>query len=152
MPEDEEELLLLGHDTWGKGISKETFVAQAIRERDHQRGVRFLLEEGNGDKVSKLSVIRFFRGCVGLCSIATRPDKRRLGYGTVLVRAVMELLRFEDPETRFLLFSEVDPDMYERQGFRVLPEPLQRFRPSLAMATGEAALTEVEAACLQEYF
>lgn len=152
MPEDEPELLLFGHDTWGRELSAEAFVAQATQGRNYMRGIRYLLEEPDGEQVSKLSVIRFFQGCVGLCSIATRPDKRGMGYGTVLVRAVMELFRLEDPEVRFLLFSEVDPVLYERQGFRVLPESLQRFRPSVAMATGEAPLTKREAACFDEYF
>jgi GNAT superfamily N-acetyltransferase len=151
-PEDERELLLFGHDTWGRELSAEAFVTQAMRERNHMRGIRYLLEAPNGERMSKLSVIRFFRGCAGFCSIATRPDKRGLGYGTVLVRAVMELLRLEEPEMRFLLFSEVDPVVYERQGFRALPESEQRFRPSVAMVTGKAPLTEREAACLKEYF
>jgi ribosomal protein S18 acetylase RimI-like enzyme len=89
---------------------------------------------------------------VGLYSIATRPEARGKGYGSVLVRAVMELLRLEEPETRFLLFSEVAPDMYERLGFRVLPDEFQHFRPSVAMATGDTELSEFEVACLREYF
>lgn len=152
MAQDEEELLLFGYDTWGKGLSREGFLANSRASRNHQRGVRYVLQDLNGRALSKVGVLRFARQAVGLYSIATRPDMRRRGHASLLVRAVMELLRLEEPETRFLLFSEVDPAMYERQGFQVLPESLQRFRPSLAMATGEAALSESEASFLQEYF
>ena len=152
MPQEEEELLLFGHDTWGRGLSQAEFVESAVVEHNHRRGTRYLLQDIHGCPVSKLGVLRFSRAVVGLYSIATRPDVRSRGHSSLLIRAVMELLRLEEPEMRFLLFSEVDPGMYERQGFRVLPESLQRFRPSLAMATGDTALTESEASFLQEYF
>ena len=152
MPQDERELLLFGHETWGNGLSAETFVRDAMASPNHQRGVRHLLEDLQHQLVSKVGVLRFARGVVGLYSIATRPEARGKGYGSVLVRAVMELLRLEEPETRFLLFSEVAPDMYERLGFRVLPDEFQHFRPSVAMATGDTELSEFEVACLREYF
>lgn len=151
-PQDEEELLLFGHDTWGKDHSQSEFLEDAVVGRNHRRGTRYLLQDVDGYPVSKLGVLRFSPTVAGLYSIATRPDMRRRGHGSLLVRAVMELLRVEESEMRFLLFSELDPGMYERQGFRVLPESLQRFRPSLAMATGDTALTEIEVSFLQEYF
>jgi GNAT superfamily N-acetyltransferase len=152
MPQDEEGLLLFGYDTWGEGRAAETFLEEAVAAPNHRRGTRFLLEDLDHQSVAKVGVLRFARGVVGLYSIATRPEMRGKGYGSVLVRAVMELLRLEEPETRFLLFSEVAPDMYERLGFRVLREEFQRFRPSVAMATGDTELTEFEAPYLDQYF
>lgn len=152
MPQDEEELLLFGYDSWGESRSQSEFLESALVERNHRRGTRYLLQDLDGGLLSKLGVLRFAPRVVGFYSIATRPDIRGRGHGSRLVRAVMELLRLEEPEMRFLLFSEVDPGMYERLGFRVLPESLQRFRPSLAMATGETALAESEASFLHEYF
>jgi hypothetical protein len=64
----------------------------------------------------------------------------------------MELHRFAQLDTRFLLFSEVKPAIYERHGFRVLPAEHQRFPKSLAMATGDAPLSATEAEFLKAYF
>jgi len=64
----------------------------------------------------------------------------------------MELHRFAQPDTRFLLFSEVKPAIYERHGFRVLPAEHQRFPKSLAMATGDTPLSGTEAEFLKAYF
>jgi len=70
----------------------------------------------------------------------------------LLLRAVMELHRFAQLDTRFLLFSEVKPAIYERHGFRVLPTEHQSFPKSLAMATGDMPLTATEAEFLKAYF
>ena len=89
---------------------------------------------------------------MGLASVATDPVQRGKGYSALLVRAVMELLRFSHGDVRFLLFSEVPPSVYERHGFRVLPPKHQRFLPSVAMATGDDTLSEEEAEPLKTYF
>jgi hypothetical protein len=78
--------------------------------------------------------------------------QRGKGYASLLLRAVMELHRFAQLDTRFLLFSEVKPTIYERHGFHVLPSEHQRFQKSQAMATGDTPLSATEAEFLKAYF
>jgi predicted GNAT family acetyltransferase len=110
------------------------------------------MEDASGQPVSALNVLRFRESLIGLASVATSPDQRGKGYASLLLRAVMELHRFAQLDTRFLLFSEVKPSIYERHGFRVLPAEYQRFTKSLAMATGDSPLTAPEAEFLKAYF
>ena len=70
----------------------------------------------------------------------------------LLLRAVMELHRFAQPDLRFLLFSEIKPAIYERLGFCVLPPEHQHFLPTPAMATGDTPLSATEGEFLKAYF
>jgi predicted acetyltransferase len=99
-----------------------------------------------------LNVLRFRESLIGLASVATSPEQRGKGYASLLLRAVMELHRFAQPDIRFVLFSEIKPAIYERLGFHVLPAEYQRFPKSVAMATGDAPLSATEAEFLKAYF
>ena len=110
------------------------------------------METLEGVPVAGLNTLRFRRGLMGLASVATDPAHRGKGHSALLVRAALELSRFLYGDTRFLLFSEVPPSVYERHGFRVLPTEHQRFLPSVAMATGEWPLSAEEAEPLRTYF
>ena len=156
-PEDEPAVLLFGHDAWGDGRSPADFIADyQTRNLNHLRGTRYLLETLGGDPLCNLNTLRFARGVIGIASIATDPAHRRKGYASQLLRAVMELHRFqyegEPGELRFLLFSEVPPRVYEPCGFRSLPKEHQHWAPSVAMATGALPLRPAEADALKTYF
>jgi predicted GNAT family acetyltransferase len=151
-PEDLRTVLAFGYDAWKHGKTFDQYCADKDSDPNHVRGTRYLLEDVSGQPVSALNVLRFRESLIGLASVATSPEQRGKGYASLLVRAVMELHRFAQPDTRFLLFSEVKPTIYERHGFRVLPVEHQRFSKSLAMATGEAPLSATEAEFLKAYF
>jgi GNAT superfamily N-acetyltransferase len=151
-PEDEAELAAFGYDTWGKGATLDAFLAADRLDPDTRRGERWYMRDVASEKVSVLNVLRLARGVVGIASVATSPRRRGKGFASLLVRAVIELLRIEDPNTRFLLFAEGRPEMYERLGFRLLPEGDQHFKPALAMATGDAPLTALERDIVRVYF
>ena len=152
MPEDEEHCLAFGYDAWGAGLSVAEFVTSYETNKNHLRGTRYLMELPGGEPVANLNTIRFARGLVGLASLSVNPAYRGQGYGSTVVRAVMELLRSEDPSIRFMLFSEVKPTMYERLGFRRLPDAAQPHLPSVAMITGDAPVTDREESFFREYF
>ena len=151
-PEDEEELATFGYDTWGQGKPVATFVAEDLQSPDTLRGERWFFQVPSGEKVSVLNLLHFSRGVLGLASIATSPNHRSKGFAPLLIRAVMELVRIEDPATRFLLFAEARPEMYERLGFRALPDSDQHFRPVIAMMTGENPPTPFEREIVKVYF
>ena len=151
-PEEMRTVLAFGYDAWNNGNSVDDFCASYERDRNHLRGTRYLLEDASGQPVSALNVLRFRESLIGLASVATSPEQRGKGYASRLLRAVMELHRFAQLDTRFLLFSEVKPTIYERHGFRVQPAEHQRFPKSVAMATGDTPLSPIEAAFLKAYF
>jgi GNAT superfamily N-acetyltransferase len=151
-PEDMRTVLAFGFDAWKQEKTFEEYCAAKDRDVNHLRGTRYLLEDASGQPVAALNVLRFRESLFGLASIATSPEQRGKGYASRLLRAVMELHRFAQFDTRFLLFSEVKPTIYERHGFRVLPAEHQRFSKSLAMATGDGPLTATEAEFLKVYF
>jgi GNAT superfamily N-acetyltransferase len=151
-PEDLRTVLAFGYDAWKHDKTFDQYCADKDSDPNHLRGTRYLLEDLSGQPVSALNVLRFRASLIGLASVATSPDQRSKGYASLLLRAVMELHRFALLDTRFLLFSEVRPSIYERHGFRVLPSEYQRFPKSRAMATGDTPLSENEAEFLKAYF
>lgn len=151
-PEDEAMVLAFGHDAWGEGRSIKDFVDEYATDKNHLRGTRYLFEPPNGAPVANVNTLRFSPSLVGIASLSVNPNHRRQGYASALVRAVMELFRMENPKVRFILFSEVDPQMYERVGFKRLPNQHQHHLPSIAMASGDSPLSEHEAKCLLDYF
>ena len=150
--EDDAMILPFGHDAWGNGKSVAEFVAEYERDKNHIRGTRYLFEDATGEVLANLNTIRFARGLVGIASLSVHPAHRRKGYGALLVRGVMEVFRQEDAEVRFLLFSEVDPKMYEKLGFIKVPEEGQLHLPSVAMISGCGPITERELSFFREYF
>jgi GNAT superfamily N-acetyltransferase len=151
-PEDLRTVLAFGYDAWKHDKTFDQYCADKDSDPNHVRGTRYLLEDLSGQPVSALNVLRFRASLIGLASVATSPEHRGKGYGSLLLRAVMELHRFAQPDLRFVLFSEIKPAIYERHGFRVLPSEHQRFPNSRAMATGDMPLSENEAEFLKAYF
>jgi ribosomal protein S18 acetylase RimI-like enzyme len=154
MPEDEATVLPFGHDAWGAGKSLAEFVAGYATSRNHLRGTRYLLESLDGRALAGLNTLRFRRGIVGIASVATNPTERRRGHATRLLSGVLALLREQDAATRFLLFSEVDPAIYERVGFTRMADAHQHHLPSIAMATNlaERPLGADDARYVETYF
>jgi GNAT superfamily N-acetyltransferase len=155
--EDEPTVLMFGYDAWGKGRAHPDFIDEyQTRNKNHLRGTRFLLETLDGVPLCNLNTLRFARGVIGIASVATAPEHRRKGHARRLLGAVLELFRFqnedENGDLRFLLFSEVPPEIYEPCGFRVLPKQYQHWEPSVAMATGTLPLAPRESEILKTYF
>jgi GNAT superfamily N-acetyltransferase len=151
-PEDVASCLACGFDTWGEGRAFDAYVAWYVDTKNHIRGTRYLFEIKSAEVVATLNTIRFARGLVGIASVAVAPSVRGKGYGSLIVRGVMELLRCEDQGVRFMLFSEVNPNLYERLGFRRLAGEFQFHLPSIAMITGDEPLTEREIGFFRDYF
>jgi GNAT superfamily N-acetyltransferase len=151
-PEDAARCLACGYDTWGEGVPFDQYVADYIESKNHLRGTRYLLEDIDGGVVATLNTLRFAQGLIGIAAVAVDPAKRGQGYGSLLVRGVMELFRCEDSRVRFALFSEIDPAMYERLGFKRAPDEFQFHLPSVAMISGEALCAPGDGEIFREYF
>lgn len=154
-PHEERTVLAFGFDAWGGQLSIDDFFASYARSPDHLRGQRYVLESLEGELYANLNVLRFGERAIGIASVATDPRHRGRGYARVLVRSVLELYRAhagDDEAPRFFLYSEVAPAIYEACGFRVLGAEHQHFAPSVAMATGDEALSASEAELMKRYF
>lgn len=151
-PEDAARCLKCGYDTWGEGVPFDSYVARYIESRNHLRGMRYLVEGVDGTVVATLNTLRLAQGLVGIAAVAVDPSKRGQGFGTLIVRGVMELFRSEDSQVRFALFSEIDPAMYERLGFKRVPDEFQFHLPSVAMLSGDGLCTLQDGEIFREYF
>jgi hypothetical protein len=152
-PEDEPVVLGFGFDAWGEGRTLNQFIESYGKDQNHLRGTRYLLENLSGLPLCNLNTLRFQRGLMGIASVATSPEHRGQGYARLLLKAVMELKRLESgDDVRFLLFSEVNPRIYEDCAFRVLSNEHQNFKPSMAMATGPLPIAPHEGEFLKHYF
>lgn len=134
--EDMARCLACGYDTWGEGVEFNEYFARYTESKNHIRGTRYIFEALDGEVVATLNTLRLAKGVVGIAAVAVDPSKRGQGYGSLLVRGVMELLRCENSSMRFALFSEIDPVMYERLGFNRVPDEFQFHLPSVAMMSG----------------
>jgi ribosomal protein S18 acetylase RimI-like enzyme len=152
VPEDEREVLAFGYEAWGGGQTLEEFIEHYATDRNHLRGTGYVLERMDGTRVAGLNTLRFARHRVGLARLATSRHYRGQGFGSLLMQAVMEILRSEDPEVRCLLFSEISPLFYEKLGFRALPEGQQRFLPAVAMISGDDATQRIDDTITSSYF
>lgn len=151
-PEDAAMCLACGYDTWGEGVPFDQYVARYRESKNHLRGIRYLLLGVDGGIIATVNTLRFTRGLIGIAAVAVDPAKRGQGYGSLLVRGVMELFRCEDSQVRFALFSEIDPTMYVRLGFTRAPDAFQFHPPSVAMMTGGGVCTPEDGEVFREYF
>jgi len=152
MPEDEARFLAFGYDAWGAGLSLEEFIAAYGKNKSHLRGIRYVVESFDGEPIGNLNTLRIARGFIGLESLSINPLLRGRGYGSMLMRAVMELVRCEDPDARFVIQAEADSFFYERLGFRRIADQYQFRLPSVVMITGEQPIPEDKILLLREYF
>jgi predicted acetyltransferase len=76
------------------------------------------------------------QGTIGIGSVATPPDLRRNGYASHLIKEFLGM-RQSDPVRAVFLFSEVEPEFYEKFGFVVLPAELQKYPKSLCMVRSD---------------
>jgi N-acetylglutamate synthase-like GNAT family acetyltransferase len=151
-PQDLHEILSFGFDTWGNGQTLQEFCASYEQDANHRCGQRYILEAPSGTIVGNVNAIRFSKSVVGFASLSVDPHKRRSGYGTILMRAVMEVLRIENPAMRFLAYSEVNPIFFEKLGFQSLPANQQLYPSAVAVSTGLQPLSEEELLFFRKYF
>ncbi len=151
-PEDEREVLAMGFAAWGAGRTLEEFISSYQDDAHHLRGTAYSLELLDGSRVSALNTVRLSRHRYGLSRVVTEPQRRGQGYATMLLQAVMELLRADEKDIRFLLFSEIGSSFYERLGFQRLPDEGRAFLPFEPMVSGDAPASRLDPELLQRFF
>lgn len=149
---ENDSILPFGFDAWGAGRSLEEFVSSYAANKNHLRGQRYVLESLDGLKLSTVNTLRFAPTTTGLAWLATHPEHRKQGHATLLMHAVMALLKHEQPDMNFVLHSEIGVRYYERFGFEKAAAENQHFEKSVAMiASSDSDEAEFEH-ILREFF
>lgn len=142
------EVLPFGFDAWGDGRTQTEFVESYKNNLNHMRGQRYVLQTMEGGMLATVNALRFSSETTGLAWLATHPEHRKQGHATILMHAVMALLRLENPDMAFILHSEIGVRYFERFGFEKAPVEHQHFEKSVAMI----AAPEQEPAGLENLF
>lgn len=125
---------MMGFDVWGEGASELAYLAGCRASPKYARGTWHVLENDEGVVVSSLIVYHLElvvgRPAFGIGSVATLPSARRLGHASRLIAGVVQSM---GADALVFLHADVDPALYERLGFEVLPERLQTHADSVAM-------------------
>lgn len=133
-------LLEMGCSVWSKGRTWEQYFSDNHKEDTY--GTRYVVED-DGRIVSSLILLRlgeiFDRKMFGIGSVITPPEFRNRGYAAELLKNTLG--RVGDSDVVFL-YSEVPPPFYERFGFRVLPENMQKDPGSICMVRCEKPVLE----------
>lgn len=131
-----EEIHLLyqeGYQEWSKNRSFEQYCLD--NSKDDAVGTRYIIEK-NGEIVSSLVLIRLnnINGmeAYGLGSIVTSKIHRGNGYSMELIKRCIN--RIPSHNTVIFLYSEINPHFYEKLGFRILSDKLQKYDSSVCMA------------------
>lgn len=145
-------VLPFGFDAWGAGRSLADFVSSYATNKNHLRGQRYALETLDGIQISTVNTLRFTPTITGLAWLATHPEHRKQGHATLLMHAVMALLKHEQPEMSFVLHSEIGIRYYERFGFEKAGVENQHFEKSVAMIASSGPEESEFESILREFF
>ena len=140
-PDEMNEIYLMGQDVWGASQSAQDYLADCASSKKYRTGNWHVLEEGER-LLASLIVYRLSDigdGAYGLGSIAVPIEFRKRGHATRLIRHVLERLDREGA-SRVYLHSDIPAIIYERLGFRALPEGLQASPKSTCMLRSTRAV------------
>lgn len=130
--EEFDEIYRMGFDVWADGDTLENYFEGCRNSPKYKKGEWFVLEK-SGSLLSSLLVHSFDDNIYGIGSIATNPDQRKNGYASVLIESVINNLQTNRNSKITYLYSDINPEFYERFGFRRLPSELQKYSTTTCM-------------------
>ncbi|APJ03417.1 GNAT family N-acetyltransferase [Silvanigrella aquatica] len=137
--QDFPEIFSMGFDTWGQeGFTKEQHVEFCYKRIDYKYkyGHWYVLEEHGSLKSSLICYRNAFGllpGAVGVGSVATLPAFRNQGFMSHLLKQAIFMESQAVDLNYFILFSDIDPYVYQKIGFIILPNELQKCEDSVIM-------------------
>lgn len=141
--EEKKLLLMQGYNQWPKNRSFEQYCIDNAKE--DTCGIRYVVEE-SGEIVSSLAMLQLGiisgRTAYGIASVLTPQVHTGKGYASELIKKCITTK--SDRNTPIFLYSEISPAFYERFGFRVLPQKLQkRVNSPLMVLCGDDVWTQL---------
>lgn len=132
-------IFLMGFDTWGEeGNTKEQHIefCQQRVEYKYKYGNWYVLEDKETIKSSLICYKNAFGlalDAVGIGSVATQPEHRKQGYMSHLLDKSIFMEKEAGKVDYFFLFSDIDPYVYQKHGFVVLPKEYQKYDDTISM-------------------
>ncbi len=132
LPQERDLIFSEGYKEWRKNRTLEQYCADNAKEDAY--GTRYVLDVNN-EIVSSLIILRLAdivgKRVYGIGSVLTPKVHAGKGYATELLK---NCIRQHDDEDSFVfLFSDINPDFYERLRFRILPSDFQKYEKSVCM-------------------
>lgn len=131
--EEFDEVYKMGFDVWADGSSLENYLEGCRTSPKYRQGEWFVLEN-NGNLLSSLLVHSFTDNIYGIGSIATNASQRKNGNASILIEKVLDELQNNRNSKVTYLYSDINPEFYERFGFKILPHDLQKYKTTTCMA------------------
>ena len=150
--EEYDQIYRMGFDVWADGDSEEEYLTGCRNSPKYKKGTWFVLSI-DGQLVSSLIVYQLDGYAVGIGSIATPLDLRGKGYASKLISSAIDTFESKNSETIFFLYSDINPEFYEKFGFLRINSDAQRYKTTTCMIRGkniQSFLTDKEKT--PEYF
>ncbi|MFX3617128.1 MAG: GNAT family N-acetyltransferase [Sporolactobacillus sp.] len=119
----------MGYDVWGEGLNPTDYIELCRRSTKYPKGNWYLLEE-KGNPLSSLIIYHLSVHLMGIGSVATSQDFRNQGNASILLKKIIKLYL---TETTFCLYSDINPQLYARLGFKAVPECDQPYSDTILM-------------------
>jgi len=148
-------LLSMGYKEWSKNRTFEKYSLDNSKE--DAIGIRYVIVDNNQIVCSAILVKHpnlNEHELYGIGSVVTPEEFRGRGYATELLKRCISLV--DKTNAVILLYSDISPHFYEKMGFRILPDQLQKSEKSPCMAYCSyklwVELINTSKACIPDYF
>ncbi len=131
-----DQIFMMGLDAWAEGAETE-YLADCRTSAKYARGNWYVLENESGALISSLIVYRLGSNEYGIGSIATPKALRKQGHASRLISDVLQQIEEESPEAIIFLYSDIEPEFYERFNFVRIPPLAQRYKTTTCMVRGK---------------
>ena len=130
-----EEIYMMGYDVWGDGATKIDYLNLCRDLSKYKKGQWYVLKDGDL-LLSSLIVYKLSENTFGIGSISTPIFLRKKGFASKLISQVIELLKNDFNAYAIFLYSDIEPEFYEKFGFEKLPQSYQRYKTTTCMVRG----------------
>jgi GNAT superfamily N-acetyltransferase len=131
LPQEVNFIFSEGYKEWSKNRTFEQYCRDNAKEDGY--GTRYVLDVNN-EIVSSLIILKLKdiagKKAYGLGSVLTLKIHAGQGYATKLLK---NCLVKEKEDAFIFLFSDINPEFYERFNFKILPSKFQRYEKSVCM-------------------
>lgn len=145
-----DELFMAVFNHWNEGLSQVDYLKKGHQILKNRNGQWWYLEN-QGARLSSMVVFRFSNDLIGLGWINTPENLQGKGYAGKLIDLVIHKFKQLNPAVSFILYSEINPDYYQKFGFEPLEEHFQTdLGRSVCMVKGSVPFKSKEE--VPEYF
>lgn len=135
-PEELDQIYMMGFDVWADGNSKSDYLNACRTSPKYLKGSWFVLTN-ESQLLSSLIVYDFGNNIFGIGSISTPLPSRQKGYASELISNVILEIEQKHPAAILFLYSDIQPEFYEKFNFIKLPLKLQRYTTTTCMVRGK---------------